>query len=105
MNRKLSAVRTARRNGNAIREFIATADPFALDMLIGPPQVGQPARDAHGIARARIDDRRIAHTRAMTPLQKSLFRSIRNDYQRANGLDTRYNVSPTSTHATPYNPE
>ena len=44
MNRQLSAVRIARRNGQAIREFIATANPFALDSVLGPPEASpQPA--------------------------------------------------------------
>lgn len=83
MNRKLSAVRTARRNGNAIREFIATADPFALDMLIGPPEMRRISGD-------RIDN--------VITAREDCQRRQRRKYGNQAG-------NPLTLTATPYNPE
>lgn len=83
MNRKLSAVRIARRNGQAIRQFIATADPFALDPIIGPPEMRRVSGDCIDNTIAARDD---CHARQ--------WRKYGN--QAGN---------PTTAHATPYNPE
>jgi len=81
MNRQLSAVRIARRNGQAIREFIATANPFALDSVLGPPEM----RDASG---DKLD-------RVIASIDKC----------QARQRQARHAVSPTTTHSDAYNPE
>ena len=84
MDKKLSAVRIARRNGQAIREFIATADPFALDKVIGPPEMRDASGDKFDRVMANIDDCQHRQWRDALHLRRT---------------------SPTTTHSDAYNPE
>ena len=83
MNRQQSAVRIARRNGQAIREFTATADPFALDTIIGAPTMRRVSGD-------RIDN--------IITAREDCHRRQWRKYGHEAG-------NPLTSTAAPYNPE